>query len=116
MPNYADPKLAKTVKVAISHFSNPAKVAIIGFLQEHGSATRGEIAKGLGMAPPTVLNNLQLLTSTGALLADPPQNEERTGQRVRYSLNRPEIARSYEILGRAIGLHGTDDGSGRSEE
>ena len=104
MPRYAHPKTAAHLEPVINAFGNLTRVAIIGFLAQHGPATRGEVATGLSIGVATAKHNLQLLTDEGITSQDPPATEERNGMRVQYLLAREEVERRYRLLGEALGV------------
>jgi predicted ArsR family transcriptional regulator len=104
MPRYVRPNTANSLERVINAFSNLTKVAIVGYLNEHGPATRSEVATALEIGVATAKHNLQLLADEGVVLQDPPATEERNGRRVRYTLVRAEVEQRYAELGRALGL------------
>ncbi|WP_454812997.1 hypothetical protein [Paenarthrobacter nitroguajacolicus] len=104
MPRYVRPNTASSLERVVNAFGNLTKVAIIGYLNEHGSATRSEVAAALEIGVATAKHNLQLLADEGVVLQDPPATEERNGRRVRYTLVEAEVEQRYAQLGRALGL------------
>lgn len=104
MPRYVRPNTAPSLERVINAFGNLTKVAIIGYLGDHGPATRSEVANALEIGVATAKHNLQLLADEGVVLQDPPATEERNGRRVRYTLVRGEVEDRYAALGRALGL------------
>lgn len=108
MPRYVRPDVPTSLEAAIDAFGgNHAKVAVLGFLAEHGPATAAEVAEGTGLGRPTVKAHLYQLADTGTVTADPPKSlrvEDRLGKRVRYAIVREEIVKHYEALGRALKL------------
>ena len=91
--------MAKTKKtlfpeeqVALAAFAgalaHPARIAIIGLLQEQGEACCGEIVQALPLAQATVSQHLQALDKAGLL------HHRQSGPKVCYSLN-CEALRSF---------------------
>lgn len=72
-------------QVALSDFaralSHPARIAIIGFLQDAGEANCGMIVNALPLAQSTVSQHLKALYDAGLL------NSRSCGTQVCYSLN-----------------------------
>jgi DNA-binding transcriptional ArsR family regulator len=108
MPRYVRPSVPASLEAAIDAFGgNHAKIAVLGFLAEHGPATSAEVAEGTGLGRPTVKAHLYQLADAGAVTADPPVGlpvEDRVGKRVRYSVVHEELAKHYKELGRALKL------------
>lgn len=77
------------------------RAGIIGYLRQHGPATRADIAAALSLPPQTVSFSLKPMLEAGLLISD-PQNPKR-GQWVRYSVNEERVSRMYLQLGQAIG-------------
>jgi DNA-binding transcriptional ArsR family regulator len=75
---------------------------VIGYLRTNGPAGRAEIVRALDLPVMTVANALSSLYAGGLLLADPPLDEARQGQRVVYRVNNPAVSGMYLQLGQAI--------------
>jgi DNA-binding transcriptional ArsR family regulator len=84
--------MAKTKKslfpieqVALATFAgalaHPARIAIIGLLQERGEACCGEIVQALPLAQATVSQHLKALDQAGLL------NHRQCGPKICYALN-----------------------------
>lgn len=89
-------------EAAIEAFGNQVRVAILGYLMEHGAHTRGEIADALGIAPPTTNNHLRSLVEAGLLRATPVQ--ALRGSRPRYEVEPERVVELYQALGAALRL------------
>jgi predicted transcriptional regulator len=76
------------------------RAGIIGYLRQHGPATRSEIATALELPAQTVSFSLKPMVEAGLLLADPPAATR--GQWVKYSVNEETVSRMYLQLGQAI--------------
>ncbi|MBX3193843.1 MAG: helix-turn-helix domain-containing protein [Microbacteriaceae bacterium] len=87
----------------IKALGNLVRAGIIGYLREHGPATRGQIAAALELPTPTVAASLQAMLQAGLLRADPPIDQARSGQRIRYTVDDEIVSRMYLQLGQAIG-------------
>ena len=59
--------------------------------------------RALEIPVPTVAKSLAALMTSGLLISDPPMNEVRQGQRVRYQVNDATVSDMYLQLGQAIG-------------
>lgn len=102
MPKYARPAHSEPVEAAIEAFGNRVRVAILGTLQKDGPGTRGEIAKRLDAVEVTVQAHLRTLEGLKLIESDPPPESRKSGQRVRYAVNSPNIEASLDMLGRAV--------------
>ena len=102
MPRYLRPQGTASLEAVINAFGNLAKVAIIGYLIDHGPATAGDVATALEVGAPAVKRNLYLLADEGVVTTDPPPTEERNGRRVRYTVVIHEVERLYDELGTAL--------------
>ncbi|WP_429860977.1 ArsR/SmtB family transcription factor [Brevibacterium spongiae] len=102
MPKYARPAHSESVEAAIEAFGNRVRVAILGELRQHGPATRGELAARIDSAEKTVQTHLRTLERLGLVRSDPPPETRKSGQRVRYSANSPEIDVRLEVLVAAV--------------
>ena len=102
MPKYARPAHSESVEAAIEAFGNRVRVAILGALRQHGRATRGELAARIGSAEKTVQTHLRTLEGLGLVSSDPPPESRKSGQRVRYSANAPEIDTCLATLVSAV--------------
>jgi DNA-binding transcriptional ArsR family regulator len=102
MPKYARPAHSESVEAAIEAFGNRVRVAILGALRQHGPATRGELAARIGSAEKTVQTHLRTLEGLGLVSSDPPPESRKSGQRVRYSANAPEIDTCLATLVSAV--------------
>jgi ArsR family transcriptional regulator len=87
----------------IKALGNLVRAGIIGYLREHGPATRAEIAGALGLPVPTIAASLKAMVQAGLLTTDPPIREARRGQWVRYGVDHEIVSRMYLQLGQAIG-------------
>ncbi len=103
MPQHVRPDLPAEVEDAVSAFGYAVRVAIIGYLREHGPATRGQIAAGLNLIPRTVQFHLTGLTELGVVTRDPAPEQARRGQRTRYVLDPNRVDELHAALGRYIG-------------
>jgi len=103
MPRYARPVRGKLVEAAIEAFGNRVRVAILRHLREAGPSTRGELSAALGVAAPTIYNHLSGLRDAGVIEPDPPAEEAKSGQRVRWSVKEARVAALYRELGRELG-------------
>lgn len=102
MPKYARPDHPESVEAAIEAFGNRVRVAILGTLRRDGPATRGEVASRIDAAEKTVQTHLRSLESLGMVSSDPPPESRRSGQRIRYTANSPEIDAQLAQLVRAV--------------
>lgn len=87
----------------IKALGNLVRAGIIGHLRQSGAATRAEIAAALNLPVPTVGAALKAMVDAGLLVSDPPMEDARRGQRVRYSVDHEQVSRMYLQLGQAIG-------------
>ena len=92
------------MEAAIDILGNRIRVAILGYLQAHGPALRGEIATALGLVPGTVSSQLGVLLDAGVITTDPPAEQIRPGSRVRYVAVPERIDHLYLTLGHALGV------------
>lgn len=104
MPGLVPTPLGKSVEAAIDILGNRIRVAILGYLQAHGPALRGEIATALGLVPGTVSSQLGVLLEAGVITTDPPAEQIRPGRRVRYVAVPDRIDHLYLRLGQALGV------------
>ncbi|MDX2377601.1 winged helix-turn-helix domain-containing protein [Microbacterium sp. LRZ72] len=103
MPKYARPRYSEHAEDPIKALGNMVRAGIIGFLRTNGPASRVEISRELEIPIPTVAKSLAALMESGLLLSDPPMEEVRQGQRVRYRVNDSAVSDMYTKLGMAIG-------------
>ncbi len=103
MPRYARPATSEDVEDPIKALGTMLRAGIIGYLRQHGPATRGEIAAAMNIPPITVGQTLNALLDAGLLSADPPRETAKSGQRIRYAVNGPAVTEMYLQLGQAIG-------------
>ena len=87
----------------IKALGNLVRAGILGYLREHGPATRAEIAAALDIPGPTIAASLKAMMHAGLLTTDPPVNEIRRGQWVKYDVDHEMVSRMYLQLGQAIG-------------
>ncbi len=87
----------------IKALGNLVRAGIIGYLREHGPATRAEIASALQIPVPTIAASLKPMVQAGLLTTDPPMSEARRGQWVKYGVDHEVVSRMYLQLGHAIG-------------
>jgi ArsR family transcriptional regulator len=87
----------------IKALGNLIRAGIIGYLREHGPATRAEIAAALDIPVPTIGASLKAMVQAGLLTTDPPIEEARRGQWIRYGVDHEQVSRMYLQLGQAIG-------------
>ncbi len=80
-----------------------ARAEILGYLRSSGGAGRAEVAQALDLQPATVARALSAFHSAGLVIADPPLDQVRQGQRVAYRVNNPAVTELYLQLGQAIG-------------
>lgn len=102
MPRYVYPESTAAAEEAIVVLGSLTNVAVLGALAEKGPMTAAEVASALGIGRPVVKRCLYLLAEQGVILADPPQAEVRSGQRVKYRVVLVEIEKRYLQLGRAL--------------
>lgn len=102
MPVFPSTPLGAHMEAAIDILGNRIRVAILGHLQEHGPAQRGEIAAALGMVPGSVSNQLTVLLEAGVVTTDPVADQIRPGARVRYVVMPEKVAGLYRALGSAL--------------
>lgn len=103
MPKYARPANSDRAEDPIEAFGNRLRAGIIGYLRAHPNESRAEIAAALDIPSPTVFNALEKLLAAGLLISDPPREQWERGARVRYSVNKVEVAELYLQLGQALG-------------
>jgi predicted transcriptional regulator len=87
----------------IKALGNLVRAGILGYLREHGPATRAEIATALDIPVPTIAASLKAMVQAGLLTTDPPPDEVRRGQWVKYGVDHEMVSRMYLQLGQAIG-------------
>jgi predicted transcriptional regulator len=87
----------------IKALGNLIRAGIVGYLREHGAATRAEIAAALDIPVPTIAASLKAMVQAGLLITDPPLDKVRRGQWVRYVVDQEMVSRMYLQLGQAIG-------------
>lgn len=104
MPRYVRPPTEQSLEAAIDVLGNRVRVAIIGYLQEHGPRERHQITAAVGAHPSTVKLHLNSLLERGVLLADPPRSEAKQGQRVEYSIASERLLQLVEALMAAVGF------------
>jgi DNA-binding HxlR family transcriptional regulator len=102
MPRYVKPESSEPLEVAIQLFGSRVRIAICGYLQEHGSSARGEIAHALGISIQSTYRQLSALVDDGIVTADPPRQNAMRGQRVRYTPVPAKIESLWAELGRAL--------------
>jgi hypothetical protein len=61
------------------------------------------IAAALELPVPTIAAALKAMVQAGLLTSDPPIEQARRGQRVRYGVDHEMVSRMYLQLGHAIG-------------
>lgn len=103
MPRLIFPANGESAEDPIRAFGNTVRAGIIRHLREHPDQTRAEIADGLDIVKTTVANHLEDLTEDGLVIADPPRDQARRGQWVRYRVNDTAVSDLYLQLGQAIG-------------
>lgn len=103
MVHSARPDLPAPVAAAVKVFGSELRVTIVGYLVEHGPATRGEISAGIGAVAKTVQFHLQALESTGVVRTDPPPGTPRSGQWLRYRADPTRLAELHAALGAHLG-------------
>jgi DNA-binding transcriptional ArsR family regulator len=103
MPKKARPASSAELEDSVEALGSMLRAGIIGYLRSSGPAGRAEIARALELRPVTVAKALSSLHSAGLLIADPPLDEVRQGQRVLYRVNNPAVSEIYLQLGQAIG-------------
>ncbi len=87
----------------IKALGNLVRAGIIGYLRVHGPASRAEIAAALDIPVPTIAASLRPMVQAGLLTTDPPMDEVRRGQWVKYGVDHEVVSRMYLQLGQAIG-------------
>lgn len=87
----------------IKALGNLVRAGIIGYLRQHGPATRAEIAAALEIPIPTIAASLKAMVQAGLLTTDPPKGQARRGQWVKYGVDHEIVTRMYLQLGQAIG-------------
>lgn len=103
VPKYARPRHSEHAEDPIKALGNMVRAGIIGFLRNNGPATRAEISRALEIPIPTVAKSLAALMTSGLLISDPPMDQVRQGQRVRYQVDDAAVSDMYLQLGQAIG-------------
>lgn len=87
----------------IKALGNLVRAGIIGYLRQHGPATRAEIALALDLPVPTIAASLKAMVQAGLLTSDPPIEQARRGQWIKYGVHHEMVSRMYLQLGQAIG-------------
>jgi ArsR family transcriptional regulator len=87
----------------IKALGNLVRAGIIGYLRQHGPATRAEIAAALELPVPTIAASLKAMVQAGLLTSDPPIEQARRGQWIKYGVDHEMVSRMYLQLGQAIG-------------
>jgi predicted transcriptional regulator len=87
----------------IKALGNLVRAGIIGYLRENGPATRAEIAAALEIPVPTIAASLKAMVQAGLLIPDPPVDQARRGQWIKYGVDHETVSRMYLQLGQAIG-------------
>lgn len=72
----------------VGALAHPARIAIIGILQERGEACCGDLVAALPLAQPTISQHLRCLREANLL------NQRNCGTKIFYSLN-CEVMRSF---------------------
>lgn len=103
MPKYVRPANSQHAEDPIRVFGNRLRAMIIGHLRAHPRSTRAEIAKALDTAPWATSEALGVLLDAGLVIADPPRETAKQGQRVRYEVRDAAVSELYLQLGQAIG-------------
>lgn len=107
MPRYIRPGLGADVTSGTAVFGNDLRLAILGFLSEHGPSTTGEIASGIGVITPgstTVRAALRVLLTEGAITRNPAAGEAVSGARPRYAIDLERVAHLHMVIGQAAGV------------
>jgi len=89
---------------AVSALGYAARVAILGYLHQHGPATRSELAEELKLGTKNTQFHLAALVALGALTRDPSAEDARRGQIVTYTLVPERVAELHADLGKHIGV------------
>tara|TARA_B100000378_G_scaffold200156_1_gene163616 strand:- start:151 stop:468 length:318 start_codon:yes stop_codon:yes gene_type:complete len=102
------PKLVRPVRYELAEdpiraLGTMLRASIIGYLRDNGPATRGQIAAALEIPVPTVKAAIGDLVTTKLLIADPPPERHKSGQRVHYFVDDTAVSEMYIQLGLAIG-------------
>ncbi|NYE18008.1 hypothetical protein [Microbacterium immunditiarum] len=79
------------------------QASIIGHLRRHPAQTRAEIAEALEVPPLTVFNGLEKLLAANLIIADPPRDVAKRGQRVRYSVDDAAVTEMVMRLNQVLG-------------
>lgn len=87
----------------IKALGNLVRAGILGYLRGNGPATRAEIAAALEIPVPTIAASLKAMVQAGLLTSDPPMEQVRRGQWVKYGVDNEMVSRMYLQLGQAIG-------------
>ncbi|MBC2603514.1 ArsR/SmtB family transcription factor [Puniceicoccus vermicola] len=80
--------------------AHPARIAIIGFLQENGEASSGMIVNAMPLAQATVSQHLTALRKAGLL------NQRPCGKKICYSINCEEVLRFCHSFQCTLGTAG----------
>lgn len=102
MPKYAQVIEDDGVNAAIEVLGNRLRVAVLAFLAENGPSTRGQILAELAVGITTLKRALAILMEHGAVTADPPLDQAKSGQRVRYSYQQQRVTELHTLLGQAV--------------
>ncbi len=103
VPTVLRPDMPPDVADAVSVLGYAARVAILGYLHEHGPATRGQLTAALGLGAKNTQFHLTALVELGALARDPALEDARRGQSVTYALVPARVAELHAALGKHIG-------------
>lgn len=104
MPNRIAPnEWTEWLEDPIKALGNLVRAGIIGHLRQHGPSTRAEIATALDLPNPTISASLKAMVQAGLITSDPPIDQVRRGQRLRYAVDHEQVSRMYLQLGQAIG-------------
>lgn len=99
VPKYAMPEeqWSEELLTAQRALSTPARLAILGFLKEHGPALRATLINKLALNSAMVGKTLDQLEELGVVVGDPPQGE-RTGRSTRWEIN----VEKYDAMRQAL--------------
>jgi DNA-binding transcriptional ArsR family regulator len=103
MPKYVHPSADESLEAAIDVLGNRVRVAIIGYLRTNGPTGRQQLEDALGIRKPTLTLHLSSLVAHGVLVADPPLQDAKGSQKVRYSVNESRVRELIDAL--LDGLH-----------
>lgn len=103
MPRFAEPTGSDDAKEPVAIFGNLVKAGIIRVLRENPDVTIGPICDALALGASTIHPYLAELEVAKIVLADPPREERRKGEWVRYRVNGEAVTNLYLRLGLAIG-------------